>query len=130
MFLLKKETYSKLHLKPVIHLPIKNGTKKRHVQASVLCFYHTTIRSFLRCRNEVCSQSDTNNINYSVITSQSCCTMSYEAPFILFIPCKQVCLPIMCGSFESEVCVSGSRSTPIYGVNHRTIITVTGLHFY
>lgn len=45
-------------------------------------------------------------------------------PFILFVLNRQVCLPIMCGSFETEVCVSDSRSTPIYGVNHKTVISV------
>lgn len=36
----------------------------------------------------------------------------------------------MCGSFETEVCVSDSRSTPIYGVNHKTVITVTMWPFF
>ncbi len=45
-------------------------------------------------------------------------------PFVLFILSKQVCLP-MSGSFETEVCVSGSRSPPISGVNHKTVITGT-----
>lgn len=50
---------------------------------------------------------------------------SRRRPFLLLIIGEQVRLPTVSGSVETEACVSGSRSPPIYGVNHKTVITAT-----